>query len=760
MSTITLELPKSWKDSLDELIPDSLGEEIDFFENQMELKRQGKLSDQVFAETRLRRGAYGQRYDNGQRHDGIDTQTLAFPSGQLTKGPDTVWDAPGMQRIKMPYGGLTPVQLDLLAQLADEYSGSIFHVTTRQDFQLHYTTINDTPDLMRRLASVGITTREACGNSVRNVTACPLSGVCNTEAFDVTPHSHALMEFLLGHDDVQDFGRKLKPAFSGCADEACGLVKMHDLGYLARVKEVDGVQKRGFAVYLGGGLGTVPHQAKVLYEFVPEEETLPVAQAVSRVFARLGEKKNRNRARLKFLVGKLGIDEMRRLIDDERATLPYDPRWTAFLANIDSHTEQPLRPAISLNGIQKPAGFEEWLVTNVYYQRQPGYCVVTVNLPLGDISSEQAWQLSDIARKYVGDTMRTTVEQNIVLRWVSEADLPELYTELAAAGLGTAGAGTIVDITSCPGTDTCKLGIASSRGLAGELRTRLAAQNATLPAAINDLKIKISGCFNSCGQHHVADIGFFGNSRRRNNRAVPHFQVVLGGQWKENAGAYGLALGAVPSRNVPNVLELITHRYADERQSNESFQEWVGRLGKKEIKAMVNPFTNVPIYEIEPKLYSDWGDPREFSIGDIGIGECAGEVVSLFSMNIALAEAAAFDGLVALDDGDYTLADQKAYQAMLLAARSLVLNEYLDVGDDPERIIDEFRTRFYDTQKFFDKYAKGKFANYLFDRHANPVANPDDDAAHRLVEEANLFIEAAHACDARLADALTRGATV
>jgi len=760
MSTITLELPKSWKDSLDELIPDSLGEEIDFFENQMELKRQGKLSDQVFAETRLRRGAYGQRYDNGQRHDGIDTQTLAFPSGQLTKGPDTVWDAPGMQRIKMPYGGLTPVQLDLLAQLADEYSGSIFHVTTRQDFQLHYTTINDTPDLMRRLASVGITTREACGNSVRNVTACPLSGVCNTEAFDVTPHSHALMEFLLGHDDVQDFGRKLKPAFSGCADEACGLVKMHDLGYLARVKEVDGVQKRGFAVYLGGGLGTVPHQAKVLYEFVPEEETLPVAQAVSRVFARLGEKKNRNRARLKFLVGKLGIDEMRRLIDDERATLPYDPRWTVFLANIDSHTEQPLRPAISLNGIQKPAGFEEWLVTNVYYQRQPGYCVVTVNLPLGDISSEQAWQLSDIARKYVGDTMRTTVEQNIVLRWVSEADLPELYTELAAAGLGTAGAGTIVDITSCPGTDTCKLGIASSRGLAGELRTRLAAQNATLPAAINDLKIKISGCFNSCGQHHVADIGFFGNSRRRNNRAVPHFQVVLGGQWKENAGAYGLALGAVPSRNVPNVLELITHRYADERQSNESFQEWVGRLGKKEIKAMVNPFTNVPIYEIEPKLYSDWGDPREFSIGDIGIGECAGEVVSLFSMNIALAEAAAFDGLVALDDGDYTLADQKAYQAMLLAARSLVLNEYLDVGDDPERIIDEFRTRFYDTQKFFDKYAKGKFANYLFDRHANPVANPDDDAAHRLVEEANLFIEAAHACDARLADALTRGATV
>ncbi len=759
-SEITLDLAESWKSALDDLIPDSLGEEIDFFENQMELKRQGKLSDQVFAETRLRRGAYGQRYDNGQRHDGLDTQVLNFPSDELTKGPDTVWDAPGMQRIKMPYGGLTPDQLDVLAQLADEYSDHILHVTTRQDFQLHYTHIEDAPNMMRRLASVGITTREACGNSVRNVTACPLAGVCNTEAFDVTPYSHALMEFLLGHDDVQDFGRKFKPAFSGCADEACGLVKMHDLGYLARVKEVDGEQKRGFAVYLGGGLGTVPHQAKRLYDFVPEEETLPIAQAVCRVFARLGEKQNRNRARLKFLLEKLGIDEMRTLIDAERETLPHDPRWTAFLDDIHGYAEQPSKVAVSLNGSQKPAGFQEWFDTNTYQQRQPGYYVVTVNLPLGDISSEQAWQLADIARKYVGDTLRTTVEQNIVLRWVSEADLPNLFSDLKAVGLATAGAGTIVDITSCPGTDTCKLGIAASRGLAGELRTRLAAQNATLPAAIKDLKIKISGCFNSCGQHHVADIGFFGNSRRRNNRTVPHFQVVLGGQWKENGGAYGLAVGAVPSRNVPEVLDTITGRYANERQTDESFQAWVGRLGRKEIKNILAPFSDVPIYELNPQVYSDWGDPREFSIGDIGIGECAGEVVSLFSMNIAQAEAAAFDGLVALDEGDHALADQKAFQAMLLAARSLVLNEYLDVGDEPERIVSEFRTRFYDTQKFFDKYAKGKFANYLFERYENPPAEPNEDSAHRLVEEANLFIEAAHACDARLAGALAGGVTV
>jgi sulfite reductase (ferredoxin) len=644
-----------------------------------------------------------------------------------------------------------------MAQLADEYADGILHVTTRQDIQLHFVHIEDTPDLMRRLAAVGITTREACGNSVRNVTACPLAGVCHTETFDVTPYSQATAEFLLGHDDVQDFGRKVKIAFSGCEHEACGLVKMHDLGFLARVRERNGVTKRGFDIYVGGGLGTVPHQAKVLAEFVSEEEILPVSQAVARVFARHGEKRNRNRARLKFLVGELGIEEFRRLVAEERKVLPHDDRWSAYLEDLPHYNETPLKPAIALNGHVRPDGFGEWQRTNIYWQRQPGYATVTVNLPLGDLSSEQAFQLADIARKYVGDNLRTTVEQNIVLRWVAEADLPDVYAELQTIGLGDAGAGTIVDITSCPGTDTCKLGIASSRGLAGELRTRLAAQNATLPDAIKELRIKISGCFNSCGQHHVADIGFFGNSRRRNNRTVPHFQVVLGGKWQENAGSYGLAVGAVPSKKAPEVLEAITNRYVAERERGENFQDWIGRLGKKEVRDMLIPFTDIPIYEENKTFYSDWGDPREFSIGDMGVGECAGEVVTLFSFEIAKAEGQAFDALLDLDNGDYALAYERAYMAMVLAARSLVRNQYLDVGDDPDVIVDEFRRRYYDTQLFFDRYAKGKFARYLFDRHEKPNPNPDKDAAHQLVEEANLFIEACHACDARLAGALAGG---
>ncbi len=613
---------------------------------------------------------------------------------------------------------------------------------------------------MRRLAAVGITTREACGNTVRNVTCCPIAGVCREETFDVTPYAKALAYFLLGHPDVQDLGRKFKPTFSGCKHHACGLVMMHDLGYVARVKNVDGQLQRGFAVYVGGGLGTVPHQAKLLNEFVPEKEILPIAQSISRVFARLGEKKNRSRARIKFVVAKLGIEEFIRLVYEERERLPHDERWTAYMDELPEYMEAPLKPPIPLNGHIASGDFREWQGTNVYAQRQGGYSTVTVNLPLGDITATQTRALADIARKYIGDNVRTTVEQNIVLRWVSEVDLPALYAELRAIGLGAPGAGTFVDITSCPGTDTCKLGISSSRGLAGELLTRVTAKSATLPDAIKDLKIKISGCFNSCGQHHVADIGFYGNSRRRNNFTVPHFQVVLGGQWQENAGSYGLAVGAVPSKAIPEVLDAITDRYVQERDRGEKFQDWVARLGKKEMRGMLTRYMEVPPYETHPEYYTDWGDPREFTMGDLGIGECAGEVVTLFSMEIAKAESEAFEAMVALDEGDYEKADALAYHAMVLAARALVTIQYLDVGDDRNRIIEEFRTRFYDTKLFFDKYAAGKFAQYLFNRHENSHPAPDQDSAHQLIEEAQLFIEATHSCEARVSGAVTGGVRV
>src|SRR5437870_192404 len=303
-----------WKEKLDGKMPEHLAREIDIFETEITLRKQGKLEEKLFAETRLRRGAYGQRYDNGHRNDGQKVQNLNFPSADLTKGPNTLWDAPGMQRIKIPGGGLNAAQLETLAELAEEYSDGIAHVTTRQDFQLHYVHIDDTPTLMRRLMAANITTREACGNSVRNVTACPYAGVCPDEAFDVTPYSRALSKFLLGHPDCQNFGRKFKPSFSGCSEHACGLANMHDLGLVATERTTDGIRKRGFQMYVGGGLGTVPYQAKLFDSFVPVEELLPLAQAIARVFAQYGEKKNRNRARIKFLVNDLGIEKFRELV--------------------------------------------------------------------------------------------------------------------------------------------------------------------------------------------------------------------------------------------------------------------------------------------------------------------------------------------------------------------------------------------------------------------------------------------------------------
>ena len=735
----------TWKQKLESQMPEDWAREIDIYETQIELRKQGKIEEKLFAETRLRRGSYGQRYDNGQRHDGEATREIPW-SRELTKGPDTIWDAPGMQRIKIPYGGMNPDQMEVLADIAEEYSVGVMHVTTRQDFQCHYVHIENAPNLMRRLAAVDITTREACGNSVRNVTACHYAGICRDETFDVSPYARAMMRFMLGHPDTMEFGRKFKIAFSGCEHHACGLTNMHDFAGLALIQ--DG--KRGFRLYVGGGLGPVPHEAKVLEEFVPEEELLPYSQAVSRVFARLGEKKNRQRARIKFLVAKLGIEEFRRLVHEEKETMPHDPRWTDYLADLHVTDEEPLKPAQPMNGAAHPEGFETWQRTNVYQQRQQGYVAVKVTLPLGDVSAWQLRKLADMVRAYCGDHVRTTVDQNLLLRWVSESDVVNVYKDLAAIGLNESGAGTIVDVTACPGTDSCKLGISSSRGLAGELRNRLSARNLQIDDTLGGLHIKISGCFNSCGQHHISDLGFYGVNRNVNGRSVPHFQVILGGKWRENAGAYGLAVGAVPSKNIPELVDRLLDRFTRERLEDESFQDFIARIGKRELKEMFEDLMKVPEYDENRWYYSDWGDPREYTHGDRGKGECAGEVVSLIEFNMADAEREVFEAQILMDEGKYKEADAMAYKSMLSAARALVQTEFRDVPDDPEQIANEFRTRFYDTKLFFDRFSGGRAAEYFFDRHGRENGSVNKESAHRLVEEAQLFIEAAHACSARV----------
>lgn len=730
--------PKTWQNALKDQIRPEWAAEIDAYEQQLRLRKDARIEERVFAEVRLRRGAYGQRYDNGRRHNGEESQELGFAASQ-TKGPDTLWDAPGMQRIKIPGGQLAPHQLETLCDLAEEYSDEILHVTTRQDIQLHYVHIDDTPDLMRRLAAVGVTTREACGNSVRNVTACPLAGVCACEAFDVSPYAKATAFYLLGHPGTQDLGRKFKVSFSGCSTTACGLAGFHDIGCIAKTREIDGQVQRGFEVYVGGGLGPVPHASELLQEFVPATELLPVALAVCRVFSERGVRENRARARLKFVLMKSGLEQFKEWVKEARAKLETDPRWVTLMHNLESACAPSRGPGAPLPG-SRPGTF---LHDNVRPQRQTGYCTITIKLPLGDFTPAQGRKIAEIARTYSGEDLRTTVEQNLLLRWVNNDDVAAVQSALSTIGLAEAGASGITDVTSCPGTDTCKLGISSSRGLAKELRKSLSVYQASLQQDARDLHIKCSGCFNSCGQHHVADIGFLGVSRNVGGRRVPHFQLVLGGSWENNGRDFGLAIGAIPSKRVPEVVKLLTDTFTRERKAEESFKEWIHRVGRKYVKTLVSHLTTVDSFEESPELYRDWGDPRVFTIGDIGVGECAGEVISPSQFAFAESERLIFEAQLSLDENNSVAATEQALRAMHFAARAVTLPYVPSLSDDPGAIAQKFEQYLGQTGEFDAATPGGRFSRY-FERARKEPPTQDLNRSRVRVEEAQMFLDAAH----------------
>jgi sulfite reductase (ferredoxin) len=341
----------------------------------------------------------------------------------------------------------------------------------------------------------------------------------------------------------------------------------------------------------------------------------------------------------------------------------------------------------------------------------------------------------------------------MMLRWVSENDIKAVYEALAAVKLHAPGAGTVVDLVSCPGTDTCKLGIASSRGLAAELRTTMLSRYETLDPAVRDLRIKVSGCFNSCGQHHISDLGFYGVSRNKDGYTVPHFQVILGGQWSENAGSFGLAIGAIPSKRIPVVVDRITNRFLAEREAGESFQKFTQRIGKAELKAMLEDLVAIPSHDEDASFYTDWGDAREYTIGDMGVGECAGEVVSPAEFALTAADREVFEAQLLMDRHEYDAAVRRAYGAMLQGARGLLIHQRVPVANDPDAIVGEFRTRFFDTEIFFDPFRGGSLAQYLFDIHDSLAKKPDgyhDEATHQFIEEAQLFLEGAQSCYTRL----------
>jgi sulfite reductase (ferredoxin) len=688
-------------------LPPAVREEIDVFETELRRVQQGQMPEKVFLEFRLRHGVYGQRQAGVQ-----------------------------MQRIKIPLGMLNAAQLHRLADLAEDYADGVCHITTRQDIQLHFVDINDTPNLFRRLAEAGITTREACGNTVRNVTACSRSGVCGDETFDVTPYARATAYFMLRHPDAQNFGRKFKIAFSGCREHACGLALMHDVGAIAAVKEENGKKTRGFRVYLGGGLGPIPHQAKLYSDFVPAGEMLPLVQAIGRVFSRLGEKKNRAKARMKFLVAKLGIEEFGALVREERQKLPADPRWTSFLDDAETYREKPLKPPSKLDLAGTSEDFRKWHRMNVRPQAQEDYSMATIFLPLGDIASWQLRSLAQVCRKYVSDTIRTTADQNILIHWVSNGDLPAFYQALAALDLALPGAEGMANVTACPGTDSCKLGIASSRGLAAVLHEKFQNGMSDL-AGRDDIKVKISGCFNSCGQHHVGNIGFFGSSRRVGQHVAPIFQVILGGESSGNAASFGLSVGKVSSKDVPAVVRKLSDLYIKDRKEGEGFTEFTNRLGKARIKEQLAEFERLPDYNTSPEYYRDNRQPWDYLMST-GVGECAGEMVSQAEFLLEDADRLSFDASLHLEAGRLEEAAGAALEAMKKAADGLLSVKGLLLSDRYDTI-EEFRKLFGEGGGFLPQIGE-----YFFRAAQEGPKNLNAEQAHQRVEEATLFIEEAH----------------
>ncbi len=569
--------------------------EIDNYEREAKAFLAGGGLGDDFRPFRLQQGVYGQRQDDAQ-----------------------------MIRIKIPHGTMTAEQLDMVSDIADQYSPrKVGHVTTRQAIQLHYVQLEDTPTVLRKLDEVGLTTREACGNTVRNVTADEMSGLCADTVFDITPYAEATARFFLRNPICQKLPRKFKIAFSACEHDH-GLVPIHDLGAVAAIK--DG--QRGFRMTVGGGLGASPFIAEMLEEFVPEKELLRYAEAAIRIFDRMGNRKNRNKARIKFVVKNLGIEEFRRVVKEELNALPpieesgyLDPDWD-FLEEEASH---PSAKSLGQNGHKQEPGFDAWKRTNAIPQAQSGYYLVYALCPIGDMTVPQMHALAGISRKYAGGKIRTAVNQNMVLRWIHEEDLVSVHADLAVCGLAEDGVLTISDVMTCPGTDTCSLGVTSSKGMGTAIRETLFAENGHFKSdpLVEQIRIKISGCPNSCGHHHVADIGFYGNAVRSGERMVPAFSMLIAGKADGADARIGKHLMKVAAKKIPDALKTLLEHYQQDRGNDEVFGDWAIRVGNDHIREVLVEYKNMPRYEEDPMAFVDHGATSLFNLDEMGEGECA-----------------------------------------------------------------------------------------------------------------------------------------
>ncbi|MFN0118727.1 MAG: nitrite/sulfite reductase [Elusimicrobiota bacterium] len=579
---------------LGKLSPEAL-EEVTRFKENIQLLRSGKMDPNEFKKFRLNNGVYGIRNET-------DLQMI---------------------RIKCPHGILTSDQLDVVAGLTEKYTRTkLAHVTTRQAIQIHHVPLESIPQALTEIEACGLTAREACGNTVRNLTATPFAGFSSDELFDVTPYAQSLFRYLLRHPAYQNFPRKFKIAFYGGGKEDIAYTAIHDMGFVAAKRTVNGKEEKGFRIYLGGGLGATPHLAILLEEFTPLADFYSTTDAVCRIFDRHGDRIDKFHARLKFVLKKFGDAAFRKMVIDERAQVravrPGKVKWVI-------PEEKPLVPPVvnvSVDLSAKPqAGFETWRQTNVIQQKQSGYVMVIVVTPLGDINVPQMRSLANIARKYNGGQLRTMVQQNLFLPWIKQEHLVSFFNELVAIGLATGGALRLSDVTRCPGADTCQIAVTKSRGLAGAILD-LFKNGLAQDADLKDLSIKISGCTNSCGQHHIGNIGFFGTYRKVNGHEVPHYQLLIGGDIQEGSARFGQAIAAIPAKRAPEVVKHLVQLFKKEKQASEKFVETMERLGKDRLKKEVEPFKSLPAYDEKKEMYFEWGEFDEFK-AQIGQGECA-----------------------------------------------------------------------------------------------------------------------------------------
>lgn len=524
-----------------------------------------------------------------------------------------------MIRIKLPVGRISLEGLRVLAEVAEQYAENrLAHVTTRQAVQLHHVHRRDVPKVLRAVNAVGLTTREACGHSIRAITCCPYAGVSPEAPFDVTPYAEATYRYFLRHPVGQNLPRKFKIAFEGCATDHAR-TPIHDIGVVAAVEG----GKRGFRLYVGGGLGAAPMSAELFEPFTPEEDLLPTMLAIIRLFDRYGNRKVLTQARLKFLVKKWGIAAFREAVREERRLVKLTASGEDLKAWAPPPEPEPPRlPTPPRKPFSFAPGFDEWRRTNLYPQKQAGFYTVAVRLPLGDITPEGLRALAEIAEVYAGE-VRSAISQNFLLRYVPEEALGGLYEALLQAGLAQPQAHTLLDITRCPGADTCNLAITHSRGLAQALEAHLASLALVQDPMVRPISIKISGCPNSCGQHHIADIGFYGSSRKVGEREVPHYTLLLGGRTREGEARFGQVVARIPARRTPEAVERILKRYQEEREQGESFQAYLDRVGAASFKPLLEDLQTIPSYEEAPEYYQDLGAEGETFRVQLGRGECA-----------------------------------------------------------------------------------------------------------------------------------------